>query len=44
MKSSIKLINHASAKINIDGISIISDPWYNGSVFHRLEINSRTTC
>ena len=35
MKSSIKLINHASAKINIDGISIISDPWYNGSVFHK---------
>ena len=35
MKSSIKLINHASAKINIDGVSIISDPWYNGSVFHK---------
>ncbi len=35
MKSSIKLINHASAKICVDGISIISDPWYEGSVFHK---------
>ena len=35
MKSSIKLINHASAKICIDGVSIISDPWYDGSVFHK---------
>ena len=35
MKSTVKLINHASAKINVDGISIISDPWYEGSVFHK---------
>ena len=35
MNSTVKLINHASAKINVDGISIISDPWYEGSVFHK---------
>ena len=35
MNSTVKLINHASAKINVDGISIISDPWYDGSVFHK---------
>ena len=35
MSSSVKLINHASVKINIDGISIVSDPWYDGSVFHK---------
>ncbi len=35
MRSTVKLINHASAKINVDGISIISDPWYDGSVFHK---------
>ena len=29
MNSTVKLINHASAKINVDGISIISDPWYD---------------
>ncbi len=35
MNSKVKLINHASVKINLDGISIISDPWYDGSVFHK---------
>lgn len=35
MRSTVKLINHASAKINVDGTSIISDPWYDGSVFHK---------
>ena len=35
MQSTVSLINHASVKINIDGISIISDPWYEGSAFHK---------
>ncbi len=35
MKSSVKLINHASAKITLDDVSIVSDPWYDGSVFHK---------
>ncbi len=35
MKSSIRLINHASVKISIDNIKIITDPWYSGSVFHK---------
>ena len=35
MKSTVKLINHASAKISVDGVSIVSDPWYDGSVFHK---------
>ena len=35
MNSSIRLINHASAKISLDNISIVSDPWYDGSVFHK---------
>jgi len=35
MNSSVRLINHASAKISLDNISIVSDPWYEGSVFHK---------
>ena len=35
MNASVRLINHASAKISLDGISIVSDPWYEGSVFHK---------
>lgn len=35
MESTVKLLNHASVKLTIDGTSIISDPWYNGSVFHK---------
>ena len=35
MMSTVKLINHASAKVRIDDVSIISDPWYDGSVFHK---------
>ena len=35
MKSAVKLINHASAKVTLDDVSIISDPWYDGSVFHK---------
>ena len=35
MMSTVKLINHASAKVRIDDVSIISDPWYEGSVFHK---------
>lgn len=35
MQSTVSLINHASVKINIDGTTIISDPWYEGSAFHK---------
>ena len=35
MSSAVQLINHASVKITIDGTSILSDPWYEGSVFHK---------
>ena len=35
MKSTVKLINHASAKVRVDDVSIVSDPWYEGSVFHK---------
>ena len=35
MNASVRLINHASAKISLDDISIVSDPWYEGSVFHK---------
>ena len=35
MESTVKLLNHASVKLTIDGTSIISDPWYDGSVFHK---------
>ncbi len=35
MNSTVKLINHASAKVRVDDVSIVSDPWYEGSVFHK---------
>ena len=35
MSSAVRLINHASVKITVDGTSILSDPWYEGSVFHK---------
>jgi len=35
MSSTVRLINHASVKITIDDTSILSDPWYEGSVFHK---------
>lgn len=35
MRSTVKLINHASAKVRVDDVSIVSDPWYEGSVFHK---------
>lgn len=35
MSSTVRLINHASVKITVDDTSILSDPWYEGSVFHK---------
>ena len=35
MSSGVRLLNHASVKITIDDTSILSDPWYEGSVFHK---------
>jgi UDP-MurNAc hydroxylase len=35
MNSSVRLLNHASVKISVDNINILSDPWYSGSVFHK---------
>jgi len=35
MKTSIEFINHASVIIKGDAISILSDPWYQGSIFHK---------
>ena len=35
MKSSIRLINHASVKFEFKEIKILTDPWYQGSVFHK---------
>ena len=35
MQSSIKLINHASVKFEFDHVKILTDPWYEGSVFHK---------
>jgi len=35
MQSSIKLINHASVKFEFDKVKILTDPWYEGSVFHK---------
>ena len=34
MKTSIKFINHASVIVSADGISVLSDPWYEGSAFN----------
>jgi UDP-MurNAc hydroxylase len=35
MESTVRLINHASAKLSIDNVNILSDPWFTGSVFHK---------
>ena len=35
MQSSIKLINHASVKFEFNQVKILTDPWYEGSVFHK---------
>ena len=35
MKTSIKFINHASVIVSADGISILSDPWYQGPAFNK---------
>ena len=34
MKDSVQFINHASVKISIEGINILCDPWYDGSIFN----------
>ena len=35
MNSSIELINHASVKLMLEETTILTDPWYEGSVFHK---------
>ena len=35
MQSAIRLINHASVIFEFDDIKILTDPWYEGSVFHK---------
>ena len=35
MKTSVKFINHASVIVSDDTISLLSDPWYTGDVFHK---------
>jgi hypothetical protein len=35
MDTSITFINHASVVITGNGISLLSDPWYKGSAFHK---------
>ena len=35
MKTSVKLINHASIIVSDGSISLLSDPWYTGDVFHK---------
>ena len=35
MKTSIKFINHASVIVSDGSISVLSDPWYTGDVFHK---------
>jgi UDP-MurNAc hydroxylase len=35
MQSAIRLINHASVKFEFDDVKILTDPWYEGSVFHK---------
>ena len=34
-KTSIQFINHASILVEHGGISILSDPWYQGEAFHK---------
>ena len=33
-KTNIEFINHASVLISYGKIGLLSDPWYNGAVFH----------
>ena len=33
MKTRIRFVNHASVVLECDGINILTDPWFNGSVF-----------
>ncbi len=35
LKTTIQFVNHASLKVNHGPISILSDPWYQGSAFHK---------
>ena len=35
MNTSIEFINHASVVIKGNGVSILSDPWFEGSAFHK---------
>ena len=35
MEPTITLVNHASVKFELNGNSILTDPWYSGSVFHK---------
>ena len=35
MNSSIELINHASVKLILEETTILTDPWYEGSIFHK---------
>ena len=33
MKTRIRFVNHASVVLECDGINILTDPWFHGSVF-----------
>jgi len=35
MKTSIEFVNHASVIIKGAGVSVLSDPWFTGDVFHK---------
>ena len=35
MKTFVKFINHASVIVSDGSISVLSDPWYTGDVFHK---------
>ena len=35
MKTSIEFVNHASVIVSDGDISVLSDPWYSGDVFHK---------
>lgn len=35
LKTSIKFINHASVIVSGENISVLSDPWYAGEIFHK---------
>jgi UDP-MurNAc hydroxylase len=34
-KTTIQFINHASVRISYEDVSLLSDPWYFGDVFHK---------